>query len=1458
MTIFKELDYKSEISSIIGLQFSVSGPDEIRKKSVVNVTQAQLYDTNGDPIINGLFDPRMGVIDNGKICPTDELDNRFCPGYFGHIELAKPVFHHQFLDITLKAIKCFCQRCSSILIDKDNELYQEYMKDNDNRKRFSIFYDIASKAKECPQCGFTLPSKYVKEGLAKIYGEWKESGNREYFSAERVHRIFRKITDEDAYIMGFTKDWCRPDWLICTVLPVAPPAVRPSIKQFNGMRSEDDITHKLVDIVKTNITLSKRLDKKETSDETIEGFIDLLQYHVATLVDNQIPHINVASHRSGRPLKTISERLKGKEGRIRGNLMGKRVDFSARTVITPDPNIKIDQLGVPFKIAMNLTFPEIVNRFNIHKLTKCIRNGTDVHPGAKSVKQVETGNTFDLRVVDGNSIELKDGDIVHRHLMDDDNVLFNRQPSLHKMSMMAHRVKVMKHNTFRLNVSVTKPYNADFDGDEMNMHVPQSIQTSVELNKLARVPSQIISPRMNGPVISPVQDTLLGIYRITNDNVYFNELEMMEMLMTIESFDGNLPEPEINKGQYQRWTGRQLISLILPCVNMNMGNGEYDDSIDDKLNYVKIKDGVILQGRFDKKIVSSGTNGLVHMIFNDFGEKACQRFLDNIQDIITRYLLKTGFSVGISDLIADEITQKKMEDTIVKNKKEVSEVIQHIHLNIFENESGKDKSIEFEDKINNILNKTSNDAGKIGLKSLDPNNRMTNMVKSGSKGSNINISQMISCLGQQNVDGKRIPYGFTDRTLPHYLKYDDSPEGRGFVENSFIRGLTPQEFFFHAMGGREGLIDTAVKTSETGYIQRKLIKAMEDLKVSHDLSVKNAGGKIVQFIYGEDGYNYAKIESQYLDFLELDFNRLQEKHRFNHNEKYDLYMEEETIDEMKKNKSFIEDIDKFYMDTEELCHILRGDIFKNNFISNVNYPINLKRLVNHVISLFNIEKTDLSDLSPLFVIEKIHELEDYLKIEIMDEISLIFKSLIYSYLSPKHLIKNKRMSKLGFEHLINMIKVKYHQSFISTGEMVGAIAAQSIGEPATQMTLNTFHFAGVGSKSNVTRGVPRLKELLHISKNLKMPSVTVYLKDEFSGNVNTAQSVANNLEYTLLKNIVCMSSIYYDPSDDNTAVPEDNQFMEIYKLFNEIDPVENEVDSRWVLRLEFDRKELMNKNISMDDIYIAIFSIYKDEVSSHYTDDNAGKIIFRMRVKIDGLKNDNRDIIYLKNFEKTMLENVVIKGINKIESVNLRSDKNNTVFEDGEYKMKEKWILDTNGTNLIEILSHPSVDYTRTYSNDIVEVYNLLGIDAAKKLIFKEINEVLDFSGSYVNYRHLSLLCDTMTNKGKLMSIDRFGINRDRDIGPLAKCSFEETTDQIFKASIYGEIDKLDGVSANIMMGQIIPAGTGESMVFLDEMKLLDVKPKKKKIIKKTKLNPYCSDNLDLDLDVDTLEPDTL
>jgi DNA-directed RNA polymerase II subunit RPB1 len=430
-----------------------------------------------------------------------------------------------------------------------------------------------------------------------------------------------------------------------------------------------------------------------------------------------------------------------------------------------------------------------------------------------------------------------------------------------------------------------------------------------------------------------------------------------------------------------------------------------------------------------------------------------------------------------------------------------------------------------------------------------------------------------------------------------------------------------------------------------------------------------------------------------------------------------------------------------------------------------------------------------------------------------------------------------------------MIKLKFKNSFIPVGEMVGAIAAQSIGEPATQMTLNTFHFAGVGSKSNVTRGVPRLKELLHISKNIKSPSVTIYLKENIALDRIKVQEVANRMELTVLKDLVTSSSIYYDPNDKNTNIEDDDVFMDVYKVFNEIEPIEEENDNKWVLRLELSRKQLMDKNISMEDIHHAIFSNY--EKIGYYSDDNAEKIIFRIRLNIDNKKNDERDIEYIKNFESNVL-NLVVKGIDKINKITLRQDIDNVAFENGEYKNKKQWILDTDGTNLVSILSDTSVDSTRTYSNDLNEVHKTLGIDAARQLLFKEINEVIDFSGNYVNYRHLALLCDFMTNKGILMSIDRFGINRDMDIGPLAKCSFEETTEQIFKAAIFGERDNLDGVSANIMMGQLIPSGTGNTKILLDEMKLLNVKREKQKQ-EEEKGKDYCSTNLGIDFDIDAI-----
>ena len=1474
MSLYKELDYSSKIREISGVQFSVLSPEEIKRRSVVHVTQTLLYDSSGDPVIGGLFDPRMGVIDHGKICPTDGLDNRFCPGYFGHIELCRPVFHIQFLPIILKILKCVCMRCSKLLINKTDSEISEVLKVLKGRNRWNYIIDKCSKVKICGSetedgCGAVQPSKIMKEtnSLAKIYAEWKdkkdksveavlEEDRKQLITPEFILKVFSRISDEDCEVMGFSRDWCRPDWLICTNLPVPPPAVRPSIRQFGGQRSEDDITHKLHDIIKTNNHLKKKLDSDKYLENTIDDWTQVLQYHVATLVDNELPGINPSAHRSGRALKTLRQRLKGKEGRIRGNLMGKRVDFSARSVITPDPNIKINELGVPFKVAMNLTYPEIVTEYNINKLYSFVRNGPFKHPGAKSIKRKVDGRTTSLQHIETESVVLSVGDIVHRHLVDGDIVLFNRQPSLHKMSMMGHKIKVMDYYTFRLNVSVTKPYNADFDGDEMNMHVPQSLQTAAELEHLTYVPLQIISPRVHKPVIGLFQDSMVGINRITNDGVFLNRSEMMNILMYIPSFDGKLPKPL--QESPERWSGRQLISIALPVgLNLNMKNNSYDDESEepDILNHVIIRDGELVQGRIDSKIMDTGSRGLIHMIFNDYGHEVCQKFLDDMQNIVTRYLVLSGFSVGISDLIADRNTNEKIRQTIIKKKKDVSKLVVQVHQQIFENNGADSVLTEFEKSVNKLLNKAIAEAGKIGLKSLTKDNRMANMVSSGSKGKAINIAQMVACLGQQNVDGKRIPNGYNERSLPHFTKYNVSPEARGFVENSFINGLSPQEFFFHAMGGREGLIDTAVKTSETGYIQRKLIKAMEDLKVKHDLSVVNAGGNIIQFLYGEDGMDYIKIENQPLEHFNSNFAKLERDHKFAGNEDFTVFLTGKVIKEMKSNKKYKNILNDFFNEVTDDYHLLRSYIFKDYRDNNVTYPVNLIRLITNTKTRFDIQSNMLSDLNPLYIIDKIDSLIKILRLDNSINGMKLFHILIRGNLSPKVVLKHHRLNRIAFDYLIATIETLFHESLVQPGEMVGPIAAQSIGEPATQMTLNTFHFAGVSEKSNVTRGVPRLKELLHISKNIKMPSLTISLTEDNKYSKERAISILNKIELTSLKDITKSMRIFYDPNDYDTNIDDDRELLQIYKVFHEIDPVmtEESEGSEWIIRFELDKQAMMDKDITMEMIYHRINTSYGEDISCIYSDDNSSKLIFRVRVmKLKKGDSDKfNDLNTLKAFGNAMREKLIIKGVSGINSVSMYKNKNNTIMKNSSYEQKEEWVLDSNGVNLLEILRYPGVDNTRTVSNDIYEMYELFGIEAAKNILIKEIRDVIVGAGSYVNYRHLSLLVDTMTNRGYLMSIDRFGINRG-NIGPLAKCSFEETTDQLFKASIFGEVDKLNGVSSNIMMGQIPNCGTGETDILIDESKLLDVPgddPVEMDDIDNWDDLDYCDDNVNMEFD---------
>ena len=1307
--------------------------------------------------------------------------------------------------------------------------------------------DNIEKAKEPKHdhggCGNIQP-EVRREGL-KLIGTWKvQKGDEENegqqpekkpITPQMALNIFRHISTEDIKTMGLSNDYARPEWMIITVLPVPPPPVRPSISVDggNGMRGEDDLTYKLGDIIRANGNV-QRCETEGSPAHIVSEFEHLLQFHVATYMDNDIAGQPQALQKSGRPVKSIRARLKGKEGRLRGNLMGKRVDFSARTVITGDPNLSLDEVGVPRSIARTLTYPETVTPYNIEKLHQLVKNGPNDHPGAKYVIR-DSGERIDLRHHKrAGEISLQYGWKVERHIVDGDFIIFNRQPSLHKESMMGHRVRVMPYSTFRLNLSVTSPYNADFDGDEMNLHVPQSEETRAEVNQLCMVPLNIVSPQRNGPLMGIVQDTLAGIYKICRRDVFLTKEEVMNILLWVPDWDGVIPQPAILKPR-PKWTGKQIISLVVPPgLNLQRPSNEGLSPIND--DGLLVSGGELMYGLFNKKSVGAASGGVVHIIFNEKGPEAATAFFNGAQTVVNHWLLHNGFSIGIGDTIPDRATIQQIEEAVTKQKEEVAEITRSATENELEPLPGMNVRETFESKVSKALNKARDDAGTVTEESLKDLNNAIQMARSGSKGSTINISQMTAVVGQQSVEGKRIPFGFKYRTLPHFTKDDYSPESRGFVENSYLRGLTPTEFFFHAMAGREGLIDTAVKTAETGYIQRRLVKALEDVMAKYDGTVRNSLGDIVQFVYGEDGLDGVHIEPQKVDIITCSHEQFEKKFRV---DLMDPRPEASiSLDYLEQANEIAGDLEMqaFFDEEFEQLQAARDFLRRNKQDDNeqLQLPINVLRIIDTAKTIFKIKNGARSNLHPAEVIPQVRDLldrlvvvrgEDELSKEAQHNATLLFKAQLRSRLAFKRLVKENSLNKLAFQHVLGEIESRFSRALVNPGEMVGVLAAQSIGEPATQMTLNTFHFAGVSSK-NITLGVPRLKEILNVAKNIKTPSMTVYQEEDSTGNKESAKLLRSAVEHTTLRSVTESTEVYYDPDIQSTVIEADKDMVDSYFILPEADLDDQFRQSRWLLRIILGRRSLLDKGLTVQDVAAKIKEQYAKDLAVIFSDDNADEQVIRVRMIQDHSKGDEdedlEEDLMLKRLEAHILDTLTLRGVPGIDRAFLNKKTKLRLSEDGALVMAakdtlcEEWFLDTSGSSLGQVLTIPGVDTKRTYSNSFIEVFEVFGIEATRSALMRELTQVLAFDGSYVNHRHLALLVDVMTSRGHLMAITRHGINR-ADTGALMRCSFEETVEILLEAAASGELDDCRGVSENVMLGQLAPLGTGELEVFLDQ-----------------------------------------
>ncbi|MDH7508805.1 MAG: DNA-directed RNA polymerase subunit A' [Methanomassiliicoccales archaeon] len=853
------------VSKRIGaIKFAVLSPDEIRRMSATKIITADTYDDDGFPIEMGLMDPHLGVIEPGLRCKTCGHKADECPGHFGHIDLAMPVIHVGFVKEIKKLLQSTCRSCGRLLLTEDQAReYREAMESLETLGGDAIEVRMVSKetAKDaaskpvCPHCG----AEQLKITLDKPT-TFRENGHK--LTPKEVRERLERIPDEDLIPLGIDPKACRPEWMILTALPVPPVTVRPSITLESGDRSEDDLTHKLVDVLRINQRLRENRDAG-APQLIVEDLWELLQYHVTTYFDNQTSGIPPARHRSGRPLKTLVQRLKGKEGRFRSNLSGKRVNFSARTVISPDPSLSINEVGVPVEAARELTVPVYVTKYNIETLREMVKRGPNPQ-GSKylpGVNYVIRPDGRRIRVTEKNAESVAEtldiGFVVERHLVDGDIVLFNRQPSLHRMSMMAHTVKVMPWKTFRLNLCVCPPYNADFDGDEMNLHVLQSDEARAEALILMKVQEHILSPRFGGPIIGAIHDHITGSFLLTHKDSKFTLSETLFILSKVDHKP--LPEPIVEEGK-KYWTGKQLFSLILPDdLRMTFRASicrKCPECLKEKCDldaYVKIRNGTLLCGTIDEKAIGAFKGKIIDKIARDYGSDVARTFIDNLTRLAIGAIMVRGFTTGIDDEDIPEEAKRQIEEVLQDAAKKVDELVTAYREGILEQLPGRSLEETLEVEVMKVLGRARDEAGQIASRHLGLENSAVIMARSGARGSMLNLSQMAGCIGQQAVRGERLSRGYWNRTLPHFKKGDLGARAKGFVVNSYKSGLTPTEFFFHSMGGREGLVDTAVRTSRSGYMQRRLINALEDLKLKQDGTVRNTADMIIQFRYGEDG-----------------------------------------------------------------------------------------------------------------------------------------------------------------------------------------------------------------------------------------------------------------------------------------------------------------------------------------------------------------------------------------------------------------------------------------------------------------------------------------------------------------------------------------------------------------------------------------------------------------------------
>lgn len=1436
--------YNGDIYVPERIDFCILGKDEILKSSAIldeaGITKIE-NPNQGVPVDEGVNDTHMGTTSNLYNCATCGSDQKVCPGHIGHITLSEPLFNMAYINMAKTLLQIICFKCQSLMISpaKQEEI-KLFLSSRSPESRFEYLKQATKSTTNCHVCGtlaqkITLNKKHADALiLAKpiIKGEKEtddDNSKQQNMTARSVYDIFRGVSEDIRRLIGFDPRKSKPEDMIINVFPVPPPAIRPTSRgaHSGGNAMEDDLTVQLLGLVKINEQLKDLKGSNIADNRNKHKELKLLlQVNAGNLYNNRLFSNIKTTSKNTKEFKSISTRVTSKKGRVRGNLMGKRVNDTGRTVVSSDSNISINDVGVPLLLAMQLTYDEVVTPVNFQRLKAFVENGPLTYPGANYVlKDVADANgnvkkkQYNLSVV---KINIEIGDIVKRHLINGDMLIFNRQPSLHKMSLMGHHVNVIPNKnlmTFRVNVNVTGPYGADFDGDEMNIHVPSSPQSIVEVALICNAGLRFVSPTNSNVGINVKQDTLMGSFVQIKDKFTINYNDAMNILMTTTMTRTTAGVEKLNLKK-QPITGSELYSYMIP-TEVNVGSEEK----------WSILNGVVQKNaNMNADLLSL----IIKETWTIHKSRATINLMDDMQKSVLSYLQRRGYTMGLRDLIISDKTRVTIRKMLEAKRTKIMN-----DITTYENDPFVMSEDAYEISTKSELSAYQGDLEQCVMNALDESSCFLNAIRSKSSGTSMNAGQIAACIGQVIVDGRRIDMKFNGRTLPCFFKGDNSPEARGFCFNSFWKGLISSEFFFQVIAGREGLITTAIKTAETGYTQRKITKIMEDIVACYDGTVRDANGRIVLFVYGDNNVNTENQIEQELTLLTLDDEQLAERHRLSDKDikglasSYDRKMDDALFKRLKTMRDKIRSGQSYFK--------------VKDIETKISYmmPINLVQQISQIKNRQERKTTSIVD--PVYALESIKELLQSNELRIIkrnnDPLTLPFKerddttcklimrAYLYDMLSPKRCIFHK-FSKNEFDELIKYVKSACLTAMIEPGEMVGLVGANSIGEPVTQSNLKFFQKAGTGKA--VSAGLPRTLEILSVTKEIKTPFARLIF-DESHGMVkDDVDRIASYLRTTTLQDLIDNIQIIYDPHPSSKTST--NKMDKVGEPFCTESGCASEIDTLpWVIRLTMSRSKLIDRGVTLLDIKSNFNSNWINRFDTKVYGKENKKVIERITQAAILSNSDNSDtpIIHVRidgseytfdliiQFMEMILNKYKIKGISGIVDINRIYEESVVYYnDDGKKAVKKIWAIETDGINLPKISNINGIDMSQTVCNDLWVIYRRYGIEAFISQYIKELTISLDSSSGFANYQHIELLVNMISKGGVPIPVNRFGSDR-LDPDPLAKASFEEVMEHLTNAAIFGKSDYMRSVSSRVMAGSLIKGGTTLCSLRLDVDKIM-------------------------------------